>query len=177
MSKPVFATRMWGAVMTEDGPVADVRDVTTREEWEGLLTSDTFRQWAFADLEWFNGEGHTRHRCEPGKPCKKCMATAREWWWEHGRRTRSRRWIAAQAEARGYQGYSSSHWGEPRDDKQAAISDAQSRGWPLVCCLDGHGNRLDWIDVAAARPSIGSLFGGPCEAGGEGVPLRPVVAS
>lgn len=142
--------RLWGAVMTEDGPVAEVRDVDG-DAFKAALDSDTFRVWAMADLDHIPREDHSRGKpCVPGQPCKKCQAAALTWWWEHGRRTKARRYMAANAQARADVGraYRMSDHGPGRDDLAAATDDARERGWPLVRVSNGHGRTVEWIEVS-----------------------------
>ena len=138
MNDPTPFARMWGAVMTEDGPVAEVRDVSTREEFDALLASDVFRVWAMASLRFpMSREGHSRGPCLPGAPCAKCHKGAQAWWWEHGRRTKARYYMAAHAKARFREGFHRDEWGERRENKDDAIRDAQARGFAFVVLRDG----------------------------------------
>lgn len=141
--------RLWGAVMTEDGPVAEVRDVYG-EAFKAALDDDAFRVWAMADPDHIPREDHSRGRpCVPGQPCKKCQTAALTWWWEHARRTKMRRYRAANERARkdAARAYREADHGPVRDDIAAATTDARRREWSLVRVSNGHGKTLEWIEV------------------------------
>lgn len=142
--------RAWGAVMTEDGPVCEVRDLTSAELHD-LWDRTDFRIWCVSAIGGaFAREGHSRGpACVPGAPCKKCRETALTWWWEHGRRTKARIFKAATAHAREQDGRSwrASDFGEERVTLAEAMADARERGWPLVKEIDGHGKTLSWTEV------------------------------
>lgn len=142
--------RLWGAVMTEDGPVAEVRDVPAGDTIGDILDDSTFRVWSISSLEYLSREGHSRGKpCIPGQPCKKCQTAALAWWWEHGRRTKVRSYMAANERARkdAERAYRMADHGPERDNLEAAADDARERGWGLVRELNGHGRTMGWSDV------------------------------
>ena len=154
MSEPVTSTRLirlWGAVMTDDGPVAEVRDVPGGTTIGAILDDDAFRVWSISSIEHLSREGHSRGTpCIPGQPCANCRKAALEWWWEHGRRTKARTWMAATARARSDsdRSWRAADFGPARDDHATALADAVASGWPLVRMCDGHGKTLEWIEVS-----------------------------
>lgn len=150
MANPVPFARMWGAVMTDDGPIAEVRDVATREEYDALRGSDTFRVWGMAALSFpVSTEDHSRGKpCVPGAPCRKCHTAALTWWWEHGRRTKKRSYTPVHAVAKDYRGFNMAHYGKERDTLESALDDARAFGFAYVVVMDGHGHRLEWIEVS-----------------------------
>lgn len=142
-------TRLWGAVWTEDGPVAEVRDVDTREAFNATLDDPNFRWWALGAVAYLGlGEGHSRGPCIPGTPCKKCRDRAPGWWFEHGKRTKQRIFKPCQRRAQRTDGWSASEWGEKCDNLEVALTAARADGFPLVCEMDGHGKKLAWHEVS-----------------------------
>jgi hypothetical protein len=136
--------------MTEDGPVAEVRDVPAGTTIGEHLDDDTFRVWSISSLDCIPREDHSRGKpCEPGQPCKRCQKAALTWWWEHGRRSKARTYTAAseRAKARASTRYSTSDHGPSRNNREAAEGDAEVRGWPWVREYNGHGKTLSWIEV------------------------------
>ena len=143
--------RGWGAVMTEDGPVCDVRDFPRGMTIGAMQATDPeWRSWAWTALAYGKPrEGHSRGpECRPGHPCKKCQATAQTWWWEHGKRTKERMYLAACDVAKNRtDGHDTREWGKARDTIEAAMDDARAQGWPWVCVMNRHGERLEWVGV------------------------------
>ena len=142
--------RLWGAVMTEDGPVAEVRDVPAGDTIGDILDDDSFRVWSMSSLDWIPAEDHSRGKpCVPGQPCAKCQTAALTWWWEYGRRMKARYYTAANERARADAGraYRMADYGPRRDSHAAAAADARERGWGLVRELNGHGRTMGWSDV------------------------------
>jgi hypothetical protein len=95
MSFPL--TRIWGARWTDAGPVAEVRDVTTREDFDAALDAPDFRWWEIlaADGKTFRltKKDHPTV-CVPGAPCEKCSVKAAWWWFESERRKKAREVVA-----------------------------------------------------------------------------------
>lgn len=155
MSRPerTMGTRAWGAVWTEDGPVAEVRDIRTREEFDAIKDSPDFRWWQLQAMDLdpkLAKTDHTGGKCEPGKPCAKCQNFAPGWWFRWGKRSKERIFKAAMEAARRTDGHwSSAEWGEKRATLADATADAIRLGWPLVCEMDGHGKKLAWTEVSS----------------------------
>lgn len=139
-------SRIWGAVWSEDGPVAEVRDITTKGEFEELTNSDTFRWWCVQVLDGTRllASEHTNRKCEPGNPCLKCRQKAPAWWFEYGRRSKSRFYRPAREGAKSRNRASVEDWGERCESMELALKEATEKGFSLVCVMDGHGNRLEW---------------------------------
>jgi hypothetical protein len=150
--QPFPPTRIWGAVWTDDGPVADVRDIDTREAFNELTNSADFRWWAICNKDDSDGlrEGHNRGGCAPGKPCQKCQQVAATWWFEHGKRTKARIYRPCHVGAKRDHVFDSADWSQWRThDREEALQHARAGGLPLVLLMDGHGHRLEWIGVAS----------------------------
>lgn len=147
MSRPFSPTRIWGAVWTDDGPVAEVRDVSTREDFDAALDSQDFRWWAICAIDCLTSKGHSKGGCVPGAPCPKCHDKAARWWFEHGKRTKERVFRLCRDGARRQNAYDAADWGPRLQDREEAIGRARLDGYPLVCLMDGHGHKIEWIEV------------------------------
>ena len=145
-------TRVWGAAWTEDGPIAEVRDVYDAEELQAILdgaTEATFRWFQITVIEpkIKAGEGHSRGPCVPGAPCLRCEERAARWWFEYGRRAKQRGYYPCHAVNRQGVWVQSGKWGAKCPTLEEALSAARQEGFPFVCEMDGHGKRLNWIEV------------------------------
>lgn len=140
--------RVWGAVMTEDGPVAEVRDLPgglTIGEIEDM--DPAWRVWRI-DVLPAGREGHSRGpACIPGRPCARCHKAAQSWWGEHARRTEERRYHAIRRKPDPME-YHRADWGEQRSTCAEAEADARAARWPWVLVSNGHGRPLEWIQVS-----------------------------
>ena len=148
MTRPFPPTRIWGAVWTDDGPIAEVRDITTRDEFLALTASQDFRWWLLCAMDCLSSKGHSKGGCAPAKPCQKCHDKAASWWFEHGRRTKERRYRPCRAGARREHVVDAADWGPRFQDRDEAITHAKLGGYPLVCMMDGHGTKIEWIEVS-----------------------------
>ena len=150
-SHPFPPTRMWGAVWTEDGPVAEVRDITTREDFNAILDGDDFRVFEFCHLDSLHPmKGHSKGGCTPEKPCKRCCDKAPGWWFEHGRRSKERHYKPAMESARIRGGYDMREYGPLAHSLDLARSSARLLGMPLVKVTDGHGRLVEWVEMSRA---------------------------
>lgn len=147
MSRPFPLTRIWGAVWTDDGPIAEVRDVNTRADFDAALNSDSFRWWAIQAHDCLSAKGHSKGGCTPAAPCAKCNTFALGWWFEHGKRTKARIYRPCREGARRTDAVDVADWGPRYDDPAQAMADARAGGYPWVCLLDGHGRKIEWIEV------------------------------
>lgn len=150
MTQRTAKVRVWGAVMTADGPVCEVRDLPVGATVGEMLDPDpSFRGWRLDVIEAHGTprQGHSRGpACIPGRPCAKCQAQAQSWWWEHGRRTKARNFAATRVTD-----LLALRHGDKAEDRgtySEALADAQARGWPYVVETDGHGR---WLNCTRIR--------------------------
>lgn len=160
-------TRLWGAIMFHGQPRAEVRDVEAGDARTALDDSE-FRVWCLADLDFADGsefpKDHTGWKfCEPGAPCRKCQATAVDYWYVWAERREERLYFSATeaARVRGPEHirsdeHCSCNGGKGHDTVEKARKCASRRHWSLVLEMDGAGHRLRWIESASGQlPLLG----------------------
>ena len=133
--------RVWGSVMHDGQPRAEVRDMALGVSCGDTETAD-FRPWRWAVIDANDRAPLDEDSgcagplgCYPGHPCPACQQTAVRWWYEWDRRNDERKWRATHDK------------GHPTED--AARKCGKKHGFPRLVEMNGHGARLRWADTQA----------------------------
>lgn len=148
--------RVWGSVMHDGQPRAEVRDAAVGMPRPSL--EDNFRPWRWAVVDDNSRDEESTCAgplgCYPGHPCPGCQQTAVRWWYEWERRDAVRKWRATHEEDRPQTSWKRSDWcphGKGHSSEEAARKCAKKHGFPRVVEMNGHGHRVRWVDVHSEK--------------------------